>query len=348
MTSLPKTEFEFSFFELTPDLVCIAGKNGFFRKINRAVIDTLEYTEEELLAKPISSFIYEEDKQLTNRKRDELLQGKNLINFENRYVTKSGKIVWLHWTSIYFADREVVLAIAKNITEKKQTELEITKAYRKFKSLATHFKSSLENDKKYLAIELHEELAQLAATLKMEIGWVKDNSPDLATAAKNRIDRALAVSELLINAMRRISFSISPNMLEDLGLHETLEWLCKEFTVLNGIPCVFENRYDESLLTHETQLDFFRICQEALNNIMNHAQASLVKVCIEPDGDEVCLSITDNGKGFEMEQLKNTPGLTNMRKRAASINGELNITTAPGNGTRICVKIGSQLKVKIG
>ena len=340
MTQLKKTEFEmFSLLELTPDLVCIADKAGYFKKINQSVIDTLEYSEAELFASPIATFIHAEDKNLTRRKRARLLDGEALINFENRYVAKSGKVVWLHWTSIYFPDKEVVLAIAKNVTEKKRTEKEIEEKYNRFKSLATHFKTSLEKDRKYLAIELHEELAQLASVIKMDINWIDDNTPGLSDASKNRIDHALAVSNLLINAMRRISFSMSPNMLEDLGLNETMEWLCKEFAILNGIPCVFENSYDETLLPYETQLDFFRICQEALKNVMNHAEATAVKVCIERVGREVCFSITDDGKGFEFKESVEASGLTNMRERAASINGHLNIKTEKGKGTRICVTV---------
>lgn len=329
----------FSLLELTPDLVCIADRAGYFKKVNQSVIDTLEYSEEELFASPIATFIHPEDKNLTRRKRARLLQGEALVNFENRYIAKSGKVVWLHWTSIYFPDKEVVLAIAKDVTEKKKAEKEIEEKYNKFKSLATHFKSSLEKDRKYLAIELHEELAQLASVVKMDINWIQDNSPDLPDASKSRIDHALAVSDLLINAMRRISFSMSPNMLEDLGLNETLEWLCKEFAILNGIPCVFESRCDEELLSYETQLDFFRICQEALKNIMTHAEATAVKVCVELTNDKICLSVTDDGKGFELKENVDAPGLTNMRERAASINGQLDIKTEAGKGTRICITV---------
>ena len=70
MPELKNLDFELNpFFELTPDLVCIAGKDGFFKKINPAVIDKLEYSEAELFGKPISSFIYPDDKELTERER---------------------------------------------------------------------------------------------------------------------------------------------------------------------------------------------------------------------------------------------------------------------------------------
>ncbi|MDO9376214.1 MAG: PAS domain S-box protein [Ferruginibacter sp.] len=136
----------FSFFEQTPDLVCIAGKDGYFRKINQSVCIKLGYTEEELFSRPIATFIHPEDKAKTAKERASLLNGKPLVNFQNRYLTKEDNIIWLDWTSIYFPDKEIVFAIAKDVTERKLAEAEIEVAYKKFKGLATHFKKTVEKD----------------------------------------------------------------------------------------------------------------------------------------------------------------------------------------------------------
>jgi len=340
MNSLRSSEFEmFTFFEMTPDLVCIAGEDGFFRKVNRAVIEKLEYTKDELFARPIHAFIHPEDKEITSRRRALLLKGEVLIDFQNRYVTKTGKIIWLNWTSIFFPDQQVVFAIAKDVTARKEIEKEIEEKYTRFKSLATHFKNSLEKDRRSLAIELHEQLAQLASVIKMDIDWLNESLPGLPGPAKNRLDHAMAASGLLIDTIRKVSFLISPNMIYDLGLNETLKLLCKEFTVLNSIPCAYESEYDETRLTHEIKLDFFRICQEALSNVKNHAQASSVNISIKDAGKEICLSITDDGKGFDIGQQQQPLGLINMRERAASINGRLTIHSETGKGTRLMVTL---------
>jgi PAS domain S-box-containing protein len=348
MHSNKKEEFEmFLLFEMTPDLVCIAGKDGYFRKINRAVIETLEYTEEELFAKPIATFIHPKDKELTHHERTKLLAGKTLVNFENRYVSKTGKIIWLHWTSIYLPEKEVVFAIAKDVTTKKQAEREIEEKYIKFKGLANHFKSSIEKDKKYFAVELHEELAQLASVIKMEIEWVNDSVPDPSHDFQKRINHVSAITDLLINTIRRLSFSLSPNMLDDVGLVETLKWLCNEFTVMNGIPCQFESAYEEVNLTHEMQLDFFRICQEALNNIKHHTRATKVKVCIEEDEEKISLFIIDNDKTQMDARQTLTHGLSNIRERAASINAELIIKSEVDKGTKVIVTIPKLVTQKV-
>jgi PAS domain S-box-containing protein len=338
--NLGYADFEgLNFFEMTPDLVCLADKNGFFKKVNHAVIDKLGYTQQELFSRPISWFIHCEDKDLTNQHRENLLKGKVLLNFENRYVAKNGDIIWLEWTSIYFSDREIVFAIAKDVTERKKIENEVYEKYKKFKSLATHFKSSLERDKKYLATELHEELAQLASVVKMDIDWVNAHTPDIPASSKSRIEHALAISDLLITSIRRITYSLSPSMIDDLGLNSSLEWLCKEFSLLNGINCKFESVYLESDLAHEIRIDFFRVCQEALTNVMYHAEASKVSISIIDPGDKIILTITDDGKGFVMDEQKQTNGLTRIRKRAASINGNLTIQSNVGEGTSVCLTV---------
>jgi PAS domain S-box-containing protein len=329
----------FGFFEMAPDLVCVASREGLFKKVNPAVIHKLGYTQEELFSKPISSFIHPDDREVTRKRRTRLLKGEALLNFENRYLTKNGNIIWLEWTSIYLPDKEVVFAIAKDVTERKQIEREVLEKYEKFKNLATHFKSTIEEDRKYLATELHEQLAQLASVIKMDVDWIKANSQDLPATSKSRIEHALVVSELLITTIQRIAFSISPGMLDDIGLNATLEWHCREFSILNRIPCRLEISYDESDLPKELKIDLFRICQEALTNVMNHANARNVNINVTGVPDQITLTITDDGKGFDVWQQGQIPSLTRIMERAASINGKLIVNSELGKGTKVCVII---------
>lgn len=338
MDDLRDTGYDmFSFIEMTPDLICIAGKDGYLKKVNQAVVAKLEYSLDELLSIPIVNFIHPDDRDKTISEREKLLNGQLLINFENRYVSKTGKLLWLEWTSIYFVDKEVVFAIAKDITERKLVEIAVEEKYRKYKSLATHFKASIEADRKYLAFEMHEELAQLASVVKMDVDWIGLHEPQLSETSRKRIEHASAVSNMLLQAMRRISFSISPGMLDELGLNASLDWYCKEFAALNGISCQFEPAYREQLLSKELQIDFFRICQEAMNNIMLYAEASSVLVRIEEKQADIELLIADDGTGFDFSEELASSGITRMKERAVSVNAAFHIDTAPGKGTRVSV-----------
>ncbi|MFD2516361.1 PAS domain-containing sensor histidine kinase [Salinimicrobium flavum] len=130
------------FFESSSDFLCIAGYDGYFRRVNPAFLKLLGYTQEELFSRPISDNIYPGDKSITSSYRDHLKRDVPLLNFENRYLTKSGEIVWLTWTSIPEPSLNLIYAIAKNITHIKKLEEErnslltnLTKVNAEFKQL---------------------------------------------------------------------------------------------------------------------------------------------------------------------------------------------------------------------
>ena len=110
------------FFELSTDFICIAGYDGYFKKINSSVSKLLGYTMDELYARPINDFVHCADKRSTQQARIELTKSKPLYNFENRYVKKNGEIVWLSWTSLPVDRDQLVFAIAKDITHTKSLE----------------------------------------------------------------------------------------------------------------------------------------------------------------------------------------------------------------------------------
>jgi PAS domain S-box-containing protein len=113
-----------NFFFISADFICIAGFDGYFKRINPAVSKVLGYTEEELYSRPISSFVYPPDLKITLETREEVYKNNPLLNFENRYLTKTGEIIWLSWTSMPLESEKLVYAIAKNITYSKRIELE--------------------------------------------------------------------------------------------------------------------------------------------------------------------------------------------------------------------------------
>lgn len=326
-----------SFFENTPDLVCIASKEGFFKHVNSAVVQKLGFTREELLAHPINYFIYPEDREQTNNIREEMFEGKPLLNFENRYCTKEGKLVWLHWTSFYLPDKRTVFAIAKDITYKKQIEKEVDDKYRQFKKLALHFKGNIENDRRQFAVELHEELAQLASVIKLNLHSIVQSNPDLPQQAKEKIEYTSYLSEMMVKTIRKISFEVSPFMFDYDSLKDALNSLCTDFSVLHEIPCLLEVDFKEENLRKEIKIDLFRVCQEALKNVLNHSQAESVTITIKEIEDKIVLTISDNGKGFDPEKHLYKSGLSNIRGRIASIQGKFLISSKPGEGTVINV-----------
>lgn len=113
-----------NFFAISADFICIAGYDGYFKRINPAVSKALGFTEEELYSRPISSFVYAPDLKTTIETREQVYKNNPLLNFENRYLTKTGEIIWLSWTSMPLESERLIYAIAKNITHSKKIEKE--------------------------------------------------------------------------------------------------------------------------------------------------------------------------------------------------------------------------------
>ena len=118
--SRKKIEIELAqIFDFTPGILCVAGFDGYLKRINPAGLEILGYSLEEMKSRPIRSFVHEEDRLATKEQQTNLYNGGSQTNFENRYITKQGKIVWLSWTAISIPEHGILYAVAKDITEEK-------------------------------------------------------------------------------------------------------------------------------------------------------------------------------------------------------------------------------------
>lgn len=337
---LKKSAFELQpFFEMTPDLVCIANTEGFFKKVNRATVEKLGYTEDELFSAPIFTFMHPDDRVRTGAERQKLLNGSPMINFQNRYLKKSGEIIWLDWTAVYFPDKELVFAIAKDVTERQRMEQQLQAKYEQYRSLVSHFKTSLEKDMKSLSVELQEDLAQLAAVIKINLQWALRWQHDLPEAVVHQLEHAAHALDKMMATIRRMSFSLSPSMIHDIGFYETLQWYCNEFSVLHNIPCRLNGNTPAKSLSKEIKLDLFRVVQDALNNIARHSEAASAAIELNEEKNQYVLQIRDDGKGFLVDTVTKGVGINNMNERVISFGGSFYITSDEGYGTTIRVVI---------
>ncbi|MES2371051.1 MAG: PAS domain-containing protein [Bacteroidota bacterium] len=273
-------------------------------------------------------------KDYTRRKKEH--------QFEYRMIAKDGRVVWLadFVTVVVENDQPKQLrGVMVDITARKKTEEELREKNIQLKELSRHLQNVSEEERKYLAREVHDELGQLAAVVKMDIDWLQLKMPDLPEAHTKRISHASSTTGLLISTIRRLASELRPVMLDELGLNTSLEWLCGKFEETNGIPCVFESFFEDDGLGILVKTALFRICQEALSNVKRHSSATSVSVSIYQNGNLIQLMISDNGVGFDAQQKTGTIGLIGMRERSLSVNGTLMIESAPGKGTIICTII---------
>lgn len=289
------------FFELSPDVMCIADYDGYFKKVNPALVKTLGYSEEELFSKPISEFIHEDDRSLTSKKRKNLLNINELTQFENRYVHKNGGIVWFHWSSITLKDEQIIYAVAKDITIKKNIELErnnLLKQLSESNKDLKHFNYSSSHD-------LRSPLSNLVA-LHQLIDESKIKEPEVLEYIKLLRLSTENLQEVISSYLDRWIKKDRLNLeLRPLNFEEVLA------TTQNSIKQLIEKnnvivQYNfEAAPTVNFNLNFLQsIFLNLLTNSIKYANPgvdSVIRISSSRSEDSIKLIFEDNGSGIDLK-----------------------------------------------
>jgi len=203
--------------------------------------------------------------------------------------------------------------------------------------------SAQEEERHRLARELHDDTIQAVIALKQRVQLIKKVVKD--KKAHQSLDELESLSEQTVENLRRLTRALRPIYLEDLGLVTALEMLARETGDNNSISVSFQKSGQERRLAGEVELVLYRIAQEALNNVIRHAEASSAILHIDYDNKKVQLEVSDDGIGF---QIPNSPtdfapsghfGLLGMYERAELIGAQLKIESTLGGGTRLIIRL---------
>jgi two-component system sensor histidine kinase UhpB len=222
-----------------------------------------------------------------------------------------------------------------------QAEQAVRQSREQLRALATHLQNQQEEERRHIAREIHDELAQALTVLKIDLGWL---SPRLAASdavSQQRLRDMAALLDRVVHAVRHIGTDLRPDMLDDLGLTAAIEWQLQEVCKRSSMAYQLELPAEEISLGQAQSTAIFRIFQEALTNVLRHAAAKNVRVCMRQQPNALVLQIADDGKGITPEQLaaRGSLGLLSMRERAHLWGGEVTIAGQPGSGTLVSVRI---------
>jgi PAS domain S-box-containing protein len=227
------------------------------------------------------------------------------------------------------------------MTERKRAEEELRTSREQLRALSAYTQSAIEEERKRIAREIHDELGQELSLLQLELGLLADQLPK---SDKSSMRKAKAMTNLIdssIRSVQRISTDLRPTLLDNLGLGAAVEWAVKEFQKKTKIRCQVSIDPSELKLDQERSTAVFRIAQETLTNILRHSKATRVTVRLEKHPDAVVLTVRDNGVGISAEQVKDphSVGLAGMRERLRPWSGMLAISGQPDQGTEIIVTL---------
>jgi PAS domain S-box-containing protein len=195
-----------------------------------------------------------------------------------------------------------------------------------------------ETEKRNLARELHDEMGQALTALRIQLEEVRASIPDDFLSIK--LQEGIGVVDKILGEIRNLSINLRPLMLDDLGLVAALRWYASTKAQLGGFSLHFDSKTPLSL-SSEIETVCFRVAQEALTNVVRHAQAKHVRIDLISLNEELSLSIKDDGKGFDVQRAHaqtlngESFGLLGMRERVLLAGGELEIESVPNCGTEM-------------
>jgi signal transduction histidine kinase len=175
----------------------------------------------------------------------------------------------------------------------------------------------------------------------MDLSWLLNRLPANSKAIREKTHSMHDLVDATIESVHNISTELRPSLLDDLGLPAAIEWQAEDFRKRFNVPCQIYIDRGTFAIDQELATAIFRIFQETLTNIARHAKASLCKVSLTENENELCLEVRDNGIGITQHQIDNPRsfGIIGMRERTHLWGGTVHVCNAKPSGTTVKVRI---------
>lgn len=343
--SLRESEARFrAIFENANTGIAAIDDNGAVCYFNEAFRSMLGYDAETLKQKNFAEFTHPEDLAQEYRLLDEIRSGKREnYRLEKRYLRADGSLLWIDLSAATIRDAAGrilnFIAVVRDINENKQAELALNQSRQKLRALSAHQTKVLEEDRKHIAREIHDELGQLLTALKMDVSLLRINFGD-NPKLQEKSEQMRKLVDKTMDVVRQVATNLRPAAL-DLGLIPAIEWLAEDFSSRWEIPCTVDVGDEEITLSEPLSTTVFRVVQESLTNIARHANASKVSIALTRDHRMLNLFVRDDGRGFDRVATgqKKGFGFFGMRERVLAVGGKLSVDSAPGKGTTVSITL---------
>ena len=272
-----------------------------------------------------------------------LLERQGVVQgFEYEVRRRDGSTIWISESVRAVRDEKGKVryyeGTIEDITERKRSEEELQQTLGQVRTLSRRLEVVREDERTRIARELHDELGVRLTCLKMDLSRLNDASrPKLEEKVLSMIEQV----DTTIAAVQGLVAELRPGVLDDLGLVAAIEWQCRDFERRSGIRCLVDSSEEDIPLDSAKATAAFRICQEALTNVVRHARAKEIRVHLDTLDRELLLEIHDDGQGILPEKVTDAGslGLLGMRERAAAVGGALQIVGLRGQGTTVTLRL---------
>jgi PAS domain S-box-containing protein len=322
-------------------------QNGRIIFANQGLADICGYTVAELLrmtADQINDVIHKEDRGKVLVHMSDRLAGREAPTVQKfRFIHKDGSVRWVETQSVRVEHEggPAIQVSYRDATMEKAAEEQLERTHQEVRNLAVHLLHVREEERRKVAQEIHDQLGQTLAALKMDLHWLlKRLGGDVATL-RDKVKGTIELGEQAIFTVQRIASDLRPRMLDDLGLAPALDWLSADFVRRTKIACTVRTNLPSGVVGGNAATGLYRIVQEALANVARHSRADHAAVRLFITEGALILQIEDDGIGITAEQAAapDSYGLIGMRERAEGLRGSLSISGESGFGTILLARI---------
>ncbi len=322
--------------ETSLDALVTISAEGKITDVNQATVQVTGVPREQLVGSNFSDYFTEPD-QASAVYQQVLAEGQvRDYPLTIRHVSGRMTEVLYHATVYRDAAGQVlgVFAAARDVTERIRME-------QAHSALLRRLAEAQETERGRISREIHDQLGQELTALKLGL-QVINKEKSLSASAQQCLRQVDALANSLMRDMHRLAWELRPAALDDFGLALALERYVAAWSEPAGLPADFHSHgMDSARLPAEMETTLYRVTQEALNNVVRHAQAGRVSVLLERRADRVSLIVEDDGRGFDAAAALKSGrlGLLGMQERATLVGGTLEIESTPGRGTTVFVRI---------
>jgi signal transduction histidine kinase len=275
-----------------------------------------------------------------------MARAKETENSEMKYrmIRSSGEELTVHSRAKVYYDEAGnpvrLISTILDITERKQAEREIQQGHTQLLALSRRLIQTQEQERRRIALELHDQLGQELALLSIEIEQLIPKAPE---SQAKQLQKLTTKTKEVASQVQTLSHQLHPSQLEHLGLVAAARSLCKEVSQASNIHIDFSHSDVSSPIPEDVSICLYRVLQESLGNMVKHSGTQEAQVTLTGRPDEIHLAVCDSGVGFDPQEQREIfgLGLISMRERLNLVGGELLVQSQPSGGTVIkaCVPL---------
>ena len=339
--------------ESAPDAMILVGSDMRIVHVNGHAERIFGYSRRELVRQPVTLLIPPALREMASHGMDAFFREPRMMHLggdqaEVFGLRKNGEQLPVQGTLSPLETETGLLAVAslRDLTERRKTEQQRDALYREVHTsrerlalLSTRLLAAQESERRTIARELHDEIGQALTVVSVNLQTL-ESAPDTPDRSEI-LAESLTTTQQTLRQVRDLSLDLRPSLLDDLGLGAALRWYLERQGQRMGFTIALDDDLADVRYPASVETTCFRVAQEAITNVIRHANAQRVRVTVRRDLGELHLVVEDDGSGFDVTAARErasrgySMGLLGMEERATLAGGHLDIESQPGTGTRV-------------